>query len=436
VRGSGLSGADATATQDPREWNMIRNAGVCAALIALLTAMACSGTKSKAVQPQPGKGDRMAWTTAVAPKPLSGTVERGLAWLALQQNEDGGWGQGEEAARMRGSDGAPLDRSNVADTCMAALALVRSGSTPDDGPFSGPIARALAFVCGEIEEADVESLYVTDVRGTRVQGKIGNFVDTFLASLLLAETKGRTGEAALDARVDKALAKVLDKIHRHQKQDGGWEGQGWAPVLSLGIGGKAINRAAQAGVDLPRGMLTASEQGFLGMDASSPASAGPSAGVALYSYAGGAGIVQDFLNTNAQREKVLRAELSEARQEEDKVRIRRELDGIAEGRTRALERQDELVARLEDRAFVSGFGSNGGEEFLSYMNISESLVVRADDVWRRWDAAMSDNLNRVQNQDGSWSGHHCITGRTFCTSAALLTLLADRTPVPVEVVKK
>jgi hypothetical protein len=38
----------------------------------------------------------------------------------------------------------------------------------------------------------------------------------------------------------------------------------------------------------------------------------------------------------------------------------------------------------------------------------------------------------VQNQDGSWTGHHCITGQTFCTAAALLTLMADRTPVPVE----
>lgn len=25
----------------------------------------------------------------------------------------------------------------------------------------------------------------------------------------------------------------------------------------------------------------------------------------------------------------------------------------------------------------------------------------------------------MQNEDGSWSGHHCITGRTFCTSAGV-----------------
>ena len=44
-----------------------------------------------------------------------------------------------------------------------------------------------------------------------------------------------------------------------------------------------------------------------------------------------------------------------------------------------------------------------------------------------------ERLNRLQNGDGSWSGRHCIEGRTFCTGAALLTLMADRTPVPVPV---
>ena len=34
--------------------------------------------------------------------------------------------------------------------------------------------------------------------------------------------------------------------------------------------------------------------------------------------------------------------------------------------------------------------------------------------------------------EGSWSGQHCITGKTFCTSAALLVLMTDRTQFPVD----
>ena len=80
---------------------------------------------------------------------------------------------------------------------------------------------------------------------------------------------------------------------------------------------------------------------------------------------------------------------------------------------------------------MNGFGSNGGEEFLSYMLVSETLVVKGGDEWKQWDSAMTRNLGNVQNQDGSWTGHHCITGRTFCTAAALLVLMADRAPTPL-----
>jgi hypothetical protein len=90
-----------------------------------------------------------------------------------------------------------------------------------------------------------------------------------------------------------------------------------------------------------------------------------------------------------------------------------------------------IIRQLDDKQFIAGFGNNGGEEFLSYMNISEMLVVKGGAEWQSWDKSIADNLVRVQNKDGSWSGDHCITGRTFCTSAALLTLLADRAPVPL-----
>ena len=93
-----------------------------------------------------------------------------------------------------------------------------------------------------------------------------------------------------------------------------------------------------------------------------------------------------------------------------------------------------VLMKLDDEGFVSGFGSNGGEEFWSYWNLSEALVRDGGNDWLKWDKSMEKNLGRIQNEDGSWSGHHCITGRTFCTSAALLVLLADRTPAAAKAV--
>jgi hypothetical protein len=37
----------------------------------------------------------------------------------------------------------------------------------------------------------------------------------------------------------------------------------------------------------------------------------------------------------------------------------------------------------------------------------------------------------VQNGDGSWTGHHCITSRTFCTAAAVLVLSAPNRMLPI-----
>ena len=97
--------------------------------------------------------------------------------------------------------------------------------------------------------------------------------------------------------------------------------------------------------------------------------------------------------------------------------------------------QADLAKNVRNESFVAGFGNNGGEEFLSFMNISETLVLIGGKDWDEWDAKMVKGLEKAQDKDGSWQGHHCITGKTFCTAGALLVLMADRTPFPVEVIK-
>ena len=91
--------------------------------------------------------------------------------------------------------------------------------------------------------------------------------------------------------------------------------------------------------------------------------------------------------------------------------------------------QDDVITKLGDKRWTGGFGSNGGEEFLSYLNIGESLFISGGPDWTKWDTAITTNLNGIQNEDGSWAGQHCITGKTFCTSAAMMALMVDRAPV-------
>ena len=114
--------------------------------------------------------------------------------------------------------------------------------------------------------------------------------------------------------------------------------------------------------------------------------------------------------------------------------------GVGGNKARAMSQsyrnRESQIARLDDDSMMSGFGSNGGEEYLSYMMTSESLVISGGEAWTNWNEKMHTRLAKIQSSDGSWTGHHCITGRTFCTAAALLTLMADRTPVPVELVAR
>jgi hypothetical protein len=85
-----------------------------------------------------------------------------------------------------------------------------------------------------------------------------------------------------------------------------------------------------------------------------------------------------------------------------------------------------IQGQLANAAFVGGFGSIGGEEFFSYLNISDSMKRVGGDPWSKWHADITQKILGLQNSDGTWAGHHCITGRVAMTSAAILNLTVDR----------
>jgi hypothetical protein len=380
------------------------------------------------------------WVTAQAPRPLTDNVKKGLAYLASQQQADGGWGQG--GGWRIGTTGRPQPSntskpSDGANTCIATLALLRGGSTPNQGEYASNVARALDYILTQVEKSESHSPFVTEARGTQVQAKIGTFADTFLAAVLLAELKGRVGDPERERRLAAALDKVIAKMECHQRPDGTFTGnQGWASILTQGLASKALNRARQAGAPvsdtaLERAQMFAQKNvdartGQFSVDATA-------AGIALYSAGANLSALQDAVNTYKAQEKAVREQASSGPTENLRVLARNKLLLFEQAAENQKAATSIVVKNLDNRRFIAGFGTNGGEEFLSYMNIGEALAVCGGADWEGWTRAMDDNLGRVQNADGSWAGHHCITGRTFCTAAAVLSLLTDRTPVPVAV---
>jgi hypothetical protein len=403
------------------------------------------------------------------PKPLSDNVKKGLDWLAKTQAADGGWTQGE-AVKTNGRSGEPIDRSDVADTCMAALALIRAGNTPAKGDYASNIRKALEFVCGEVEKSSDNGLLITDIRVTRVQTKLGSTVDTFASALLLAECRNTMPDEASRKRVVAALDKVMDKIEKSQKEDGRIVDahDGWAGALCQGLCHKALNVAAQNGAKVSEPALARAEKyNGSNFDSKSRSVAGAgSANVELYARASNLGAFQDSENTNkvkgpeyqkrrdvaqkqhqaaekevaaareAKDEKRLKVATTQAAKAADEIKVVEQRLVDVKANAESLDKaRAAVVDRLNDKGFIAGFGSNGGEEFLSYMNIGESLVQKGGEEFTKFDKSMAENLNRVQNEDGSWSGQHCITGRTFCTAAAPLTLTVDRSGMPVGAMK-
>ena len=373
------------------------------------------------------------WAPAVKPKKLSENVKKGLRWLVEHQHKNGGWSQGEESAHMGRSMDKVKDKPNVADTCAAVLALIRSGGKPSKGRYAKNILRGVKYVISEVQESDANSLFVTQTKGTRLQMKLGTYIDTFLASMLFAEVTGKMPDKDSEKALADAFNKVMDKIESNQRQDGSFGGTGWANALSVSMATKGFNRMAQVNGGVDEGVRQKLESYARDQFDGKSGKFSPegSAGVDLYSSAATLGSLQESDNTNIVMKKDVQRQLEEAKTEPEREQARATLKRFEDNEADLRSAREAIVKKLDNKQFIAGFGSNGGEEFLSYMNIGESLVVKGGKEWKKWDKEITANLNRIQNNDGSWTGHHCITGRTFCTSAALLVLMTDRAPVPV-----
>ena len=208
-----------------------------------------------------------------------------------------------------------------------------------------------------------------------------------------------------------ALQKTVDKIEANQQEDGSWNiAGGWAPILGTSIASRSLFEAKQKGVDVDEVVLARvddytkkSTEGTASGGSVAVGSGGGVAGGVFASSPADAGIA---LYKGAQVLEQL------SRSEEDREANKSEIAAV--------------TGALSNTRFVEGFGSIGGEEFFSYLNISDSLQRAGGKEWEEWNRKIQSKLVRLQNDDGTWAGHHCITGRVAVTSAAILTLAVNQ----------
>jgi hypothetical protein len=345
--------------------------------------------------------------------PVAMAVQKGVKWLISVQGKDGGWGQdGGETSYVRQGERLESNGNDVANTAVAAAALLHTGNTPTSGPHREALQRAVRFILARVEQSPDDGLAVTNVTGTQIQRKLGPYIDTFLTSKLLAELDGSMADAAENARVRRGLQKCVAKIEKNQLKDGSWNvAGGWAPILGTSMASRSLYMAQQKGVAVSQ-MAMARVQDYTekSADARSGVGAGVGGGVA----GGVPASVAETVTVSAG------VSLYKGAQELE------QLSRTDKDRRKNAAKIREITGQLADSRFVAGFGSMGGEEFFSYLNISDSLHRTGGAEWEKWNGDIKTKLVKLQNDDGTWAGHHCITGRVAVTSAAILTLLADR----------
>lgn len=348
-----------------------------------------------------------ALIAAAAPLPVgtpAASVTRGVDWLVSSQGPDGGWGQdGGATSHVRQGERLETNVNDVANTAAALLALTHAGQR---GPH---IRRGVEFLLKEIEQSPEEGLAITARQGSQIQRKLGPYIDTFLTSMLLSELDGEMDNPALNRRVRAGLEKCVRKIQTAQLQDGSWNHSGgWAPILGTSLASRSLYQARDKGLAVRESALKKVDdytQSNARQIVANSTAARPDVRPAAVSGAGAGVALYDRAQTLEQL----------SRTEKDRKDNAKAIATIAGE-----------MARPE---MINGFGSMGGEEYFSYLNISDSLRRVGGPAWKKWNADIQSKLMQLQNADGTWAGHHCITGRVAVTSAAVLTLTADRTPV-------
>jgi hypothetical protein len=317
--------------------------------------------------------------------------------------------------------------ADPATTSMVAMAILRSGSTLTTGTYKEQLNKALDFLLNTVESISKDDAYITSEKGTQIQSKLGGNIDAVLTAQFFSNLLKENIDKDTKDRVKKSLDICVDKIQKATGTDGKIKGAGWAGVLQSGLATSALESAGSVGATLDEVVVT-SQKSYLKSnfdEESKSVKTTDGAGIILYSVSNSArGSAKDARKA---RELINKAKKEGKLKKDDKVTVANLQDiGVSEEEAISYTSSYNIYNASKEKAqqndVMAGFGNNGGEEFLSFLQTGESMVVNDDSEWTTWYDNISGRLMTIQNEDGSWNGHHCITSPVFCTATSLLIL--------------
>ncbi len=360
------------------------------------------------------------------PERVFQSMDKGLDWLEKAQQNDGGWGAGSHS-RQDVMDPMAV-KTDPATTAMVEMALLRSGSTLKSGEHSEQLKKGLEYLLKQVENASSESSNITTQTGTQIQTKLGANIDVILTSQCLSNMLDYTvHDEKLTARVKKCLDICVSKIQNAQDANGSFKGSGWAGVLQSSLANNALESAQTKGASVDQKVLDKSRDYQKGNvnTKTGEVKTDMGAGVLLYS-------VSSSSRASAKEARTVKDEMTRAKREgriaQDADITSENLEKIGYNKTDAMKAStaynvySSTSKQAQEERVMTGFGNNGGEEFLSYLQTGESMIIGKDNGWKKWYDNISGRMLSIQENDGSWRGHHCISSPVFCTATCLLIL--------------
>ncbi|HEX5051517.1 MAG TPA: prenyltransferase/squalene oxidase repeat-containing protein [Planctomycetota bacterium] len=181
---------------------------------------------------------------------VEAAVERGLAWLARQQNEHGFW-HGVVGVRGGRDSYTPIaslelqiaaGSGHLGVTALSGMAFLAGGHLPGRGAYGVNVHAAMEAVLSCVQENGVIS-----ASGTRMYSHA-------FATLFLAELYGNVVDARLKTGLERATHIIVDCQNEH----GGWRYNAFARDSDLSVTVcqlQALRAARNIGIHIPKSTI-------------------------------------------------------------------------------------------------------------------------------------------------------------------------------------
>jgi hypothetical protein len=298
-------------------------------------------------------------------------IDKGLRWLASQQNADGAFEVGRGYGR------------NVAIVALAGMAFLSSGSTPNRGPYGANVQRCTNYLLNACRPSG----YINVPEGQSHGPMYGHG----FATLFLAEVYGMTHQDDVREKLVKAVGLTISS----QNREGGWRYENRpteADISATVCQIMALRAARNCGIFVPKNTVDDCIE-----------------------------YVKRCQNTDGGfRYQLVRRSSSQ---------FARSAAGVVALYSAGVYEGDELTKGIQYLNRHSPRGVPDPHFFYGHYYAVQAMYQAGGNHWNKWFPAIRDQLLEDQGGDGSWSD--LTFSREYATAMACVILQIPNNHLPI-----